>query len=341
MKIVVILVTIVLMNCTSVRKDRGITAREVTQWNEMLDLAYPEDVEVRIILEKPSLLQGELLLFRSYIINKTDSVITVVPPANRIRGLLLWDTEFKVLMEKNKEYSYKTGFHIDAISQPGDEKIINPLDSVYINEILWPNNFYSWQERYQRAQRRLPPTGEYQLHARIYLGTKWRPKPARGLFEYSDTVSFTISEVDEHKQNLVYLLDPLVSAFFFRIENMLMVRDSLPEADLPVLNHVRKGTSCMAPLADFVWISSHFVLDSLNVEPVIVEAKRFITEYEGLILAEEMEFILAKILYEKDRTHNDFINHAKYIIATYPKNIGMFEVKKWLEKAQEDVIKSQ
>jgi hypothetical protein len=333
MKIIVIFMIIILVNCASVKEERGITAREVSQWNEALDLAYPEDVEVKLVLEKLSLLQGEPLLFRSYIINKTDSVITVIPPANRLVGQRV----YWLYSDDGIEYGYKAALHGYRILLPGEEKTISPHDSLYINEILWSNNFFRQGRPDQRDEPMLfAPTSAYHLYGRFSLGTKWLPRPPRGLLEYSDTVTFTIHGSDLDQENKLKTLNHLISSFFYEHENILIALhfDSVPETDLSVLNNVRKGASCMAPLADFVWISSHAVLDSLNIEPVIAEAKRFITEYDGSILAEEMEFLVAKILYNKDKTHPDFTDQAQHFIATYPKNIAMFQVKKWLEEVQ-------
>jgi hypothetical protein len=332
-KSVVVFLCVALINCAFCQ-DKSIS-KELAEWYESLDLAYPAEVDFRIQLEKKTLLQGEPLILRCYVINKTAKHITIIPPSNRLRGLMLGTVGFSLLTEKDDENEYQIGFHASGIQLPGSERIISPGDSVYISMILWPNNFYDWNKRGERAQRGLFPTGQYKLYGRIFLGVKWYPKPCRDLIMFSDTVLFTINAIDPGEHDLLVAIDPLMSAFFYKLENVLLLTDSLRQARLallPVFDEIRRRNSFMVPLVDFVSISIRASTDTTNINPVVADTKRFIAEHEGSLLAEEMEFLLARMLYEKEETRVDFTKETQRIITTYPKNISVFEVKEWLQE---------
>lgn len=333
MKNIIIFFIIGLINCAFCQ-DKSMR-KELVRWHESLNLAYPEEVDFKIQLQKTTLLQGVPLLLRCFIINKTAKNITVIPPSDRLYGLTLGTIGFKILTEENTEHAYRIGFHARGVLLPGDEKVIGPHDSLYINAILWANNFYNWDKRYQRAQRRLFPTGQYKLYGRIFLGVKWHPKPSRDLVMFSDTVMFMINAIDPEEQNWLVAVEPLMSAFFYKLENILSLYDSLRQARLavlPVFDEVRKHNSIMVPIIDFVSISIRASIDTNNIDNVITDAKRFIAEHEGSLLAEEMEFVLAKILYEKENNSATFVKEANRIIAKYPKNIDIFTLMDWLEE---------
>ncbi len=325
--------SVILTNCAFCQ-DKSIS-REWRKWQESLNLAYPEEVDFKIQLEKPILMEGEPLLLKCFIINKTAKNITVVPPYDRITALMTFKLGFNVLTEQNSEYKYHIGFHADGISLPGDEKVIGPHDSLYINAILWPNNFYDWDKRQERAQRRLFPPGQYKLYGRLFLGVKFYPKPSRDLIMVSDTILFTVNAIAPDEQNLLVTIEPLISAFFYKLENILLIKDSLRQVILPsllpVFDELRRRNSIMIPLIDFVSIKSSALIDTSNIDRIIADAKQFIVDHQGSILAEEMEFMLAEMLYRQEKKSATFVKEANRIIAKYPKNINIFVLKEWLE----------
>ena len=305
---------------------------ELVNWHKSLDLAYPEDIEFKLELERAILFEGQPILVRCLIINKRSEDITVIPPPHRLRSLVTNSLGFNIINGQNIDLPYQLGFHARSMFLPGDEKVIGPHDSLYINMILWSNNFYKWENRNQGTQKLLFLYGEYKLYGQIFLGVKWYPKPSRDILLFSDTVNIRINTTNAADRNWLIAAEPLICAFFYKVENGLLFDESLYVEAVPILEEIRKGNSNLAPLIDFVSISIEAVTRNGNIDPVIDDAKNYIAKNKGSILAEEMEFVLLSMLHKNNEYQTVFVKEANRISAEYSKNINVFTVNNWLEE---------
>lgn len=184
--------------------------------------------------------------------NITSKDVTIILPVhNRIAALFSLATEFSVRTNGDVEYWYRTNVHIDAGLSPKSERIIMPNDSIYVNAILWSDNFTEIKK--QHPKRKLNP-GDHTISCRILLGAKFYPEPGRTLIITSDTGMITIQQLstDDHK-NLSAVRNIMTE--FFGYGEGEDVTDSCRHLAYPLLNKVCESDSYLAPYVDFVYTS--------------------------------------------------------------------------------------
>jgi len=304
--------------------------KEWLKWQESLDLARPEDLDSRITAEKSIIFEGEPLLVSCSIKNITARDATIVPRAyNRIDALFTLGTEFSMMASDGVEYWYRTNVHIDVGMSPGCERVIAPDDSIYINGILWPDNFGEIKKL--RPKRGLT-TGDYLISCITWLGTKFYPKPSRCLRITSDTAEITIKGISSDDQKILSAVRPIMREFFGYGEEM-DVSDSCRHIAYSLLDEIRKSDSYLAAYADFVYISMLAYEKAKNrFDEAIVEARKFIKAHKGTILGEEMEFRLVKMFHQREGVSKKFVEEAQRVMNKYPKNINSLELQNFLEK---------
>ncbi len=298
------------------------------KWQAELDLADPEQLNYQIKMEKENLWEGEPLCVRCILINHSTKAAKIIMPAND-RNELLYFARISYSVSNNADSLslYFRNLHCDVSPRPKHEKLIMAGDTLYINGILSPDNFFNIKKREIITLR----PGSYTLFSRIFLGTKFIPEPPRALLIYSDTAKFIIKPIVAKEKSRLLKIRPFMKEFFGYGEEM-GVSDSCRNLAYPVLDEIKRTDSYLAPYADFVHISMlAFDGDKNKLASGIREAKRFIKKYQGSILGEEMEFLLVKMLYLKEGKSDEFYKQSKQIIEKYSKNINCFGVKKLME----------
>jgi len=300
------------------------------KWQESLDLARPEDLASGITIEKSIISEGEPLLISCFIKNITTKDATVILPVyNRIAALFTLTAEFSIKTSNGVEYWYRTNVHIDVGLSPSSERIIMPNDSIYINAILWPDNFTEIKKLHPK--RGLNP-GDHTISCTILLGAKFYPKPGRTLVITSDTKMVTMKQISIDDQKNLSAVKNIMTEFFGYGEGE-DVSDSCRHLAYPLLNEIRDSYSYLAPYANFVYISMLAYDRYKNrLDEAITKAREFIKNHQGTILGEEMEFLLVKMLYQKEGICERFVEEAQRVIITYPKNINSIEIQYLLEE---------
>ncbi len=308
---------------------------EWLKWQESLDLAYPNELSFKIDMRKKVFSEGEPLVFRLLISNKLSKPRTIVHTGKRASAIEGGFLTFKAVSELDSVLFYSPYVHANIGMSPNDAIMLKPHDTLYFYAILCPDLFR--QYIYPRARTALQP-GEYILESNIHLGTKFYPKPGRGLHITSNPTMFSIESLPTEERNHLSKIRPYMKNLFGHVEQCLFDERYLPEefvdSALFWLDKIRNTNSCFAPYADFVHTCIPAVTrthsDTIKLNRSISEARRFIAEYNGSILAEEMEFKLAWWLFLKDSTSMDFSEHARKTIEKYPQNFNSFGIRKHL-----------
>ncbi len=296
------------------------------KWQASFDLAVPDQFVYRLKMEKYILLEGEPLLIRCVLVNHSQTPAKIIlAPTDRIEALEYHNIVYEVSRANGSVCGYFMRIHSDIASRKEQERLLKPGDTVCINGILWPDNFFNLKERKIVS---LSPDS-YVVFSRIYLGTKFLPKPARTLFIHSDTARFIIEPV-LRKEELTKIRPFMAEFFGYGEENT--VSDSCREFAYSVLDEIRKSGSYLAPYADFVYIGMlAFDGDRGKLDKGIIEANKFIKKYKGSMLGEEMEYLLVKMIYRKEGKSKEFYNQAQRVMKKYSQNINNFGVKRLLE----------
>ncbi|MEO0227627.1 MAG: hypothetical protein ABIL70_06215 [candidate division WOR-3 bacterium] len=298
------------------------------KWQEELELSYPEQFTFDLELEKDSIIEGEPIIVSCHIVNHSSKIARIIfPPLNRKEALHYYTINFYV-KEDTIAYIYAPYVHADIGIEPAQEKLLLPGDTMFLNGILYPDNFWSYKERKRVAL--LPNI--YKLWARIHLGVKFYPRPARDLRIVSDSVKFSIKASSIKEKQELNTISPYLREFFGYCEET-DIPDSSRNAAYPKLDKIRKTDSYLAPYAEFVYIGLlAFDKDREKLDKGIIEAQRFLKKHTSSILGEEMEFLLAKMFYRKAGISDEFKKQARHLLEKYPKNINCFEIKKLLEE---------
>ena len=306
------------------------------KWQESLDLAYPNELSFKIDMQKKNFFEGEPIVFRMIISNKLDIPKIIVHPGERAVVLAAgWQT-FKVVTEFDSVLMYSGYVHANLGMQSVDAIVLEPYDTLYFYAILCPDLFKQYDFPMERVNL---SSGDYIIESNIHLGTKFYPRPARGLFLTSHPTLFSIEPLPADEKEYLSKIRPYLKNFFGHAEECFFPLDyednnyeRYVDSALFWLDHIRKTDSHFTTYADFVYTCIPAITrtynDTIKLNRSISEANMFIKKYPGSILSEEMEFKLAWWLFLKDSTSSEFKEYARSLISKYPKNINAFGIKK-------------
>jgi hypothetical protein len=307
---------------------------EWLKWQESLDLAYPYTLSFRIKMEKKIFYEGEPIVFSMLLINRTDIPQTIIYSGPRTHMIVRGLHTFKVVTELDSVLAYAPYTHAHGSERPEDAIALGPYDTLYLHAILCPELFRQYEPPMTRIS--LQP-GNYMIESDIHLGTKFYPRPGRGLDLTSPPIMFSIDSLPAVERIHVSRIRSYMKNFFGHVEECLFPMDNGGDAGefvdsaLFCLNQVRNTGSYFAPYADFVYTCIPAVTrsygDTIRLNKPIAAAKEFISKYDGSILAEEMEFKLVWWLYLKDSTETEFDEQAEKVVNKYPRNVNSFGIK--------------
>ena len=327
-KIIATFVIILIISCAKPKS-------EWLKWQESLDLASPRALLFKIDMQKRIFFEGEPIVFRMLISNKLDVPATIVHPGERAIMLAAGLQTFKVVTESDSVLMYSGYTCVNLGMQSVDAIVIEPYDTLYFYAILSPDLFRQYEFPMERESL---SSGNYIIESNIHLGTKFYPRPARGLDIASHPTLFSIETLPAEEKGYLSKIRPYMQNFFGHVEECLFPLDNdyenFVDSALFWLDQIRNTNSYFAPFADFVYTCIPAVTrshsDTIKLNRSISEASKFIEKYSDSILAEEMEFKLARWLWLKDSTSSEFYKQAKKVINKYPKNINSFGIKKHL-----------
>lgn len=306
---------------------------EWLKWQESLDLAYPNVLSFKIDMQRKIFYEGEPLVFRMFIRNKTDIPVTIVHTGERAIMIAAGLQTFKVVTELDSVLMYSGYTQVNIGMQSLDAIVLESYDTLYFYAILYPDLFRQYEFPMERVSL---SSGDYIIESNIHLGTKFYPRPARGLDLTSHPTLFSIESLPAEERDHLSKIRPYMKNFFGHVEGCLFPLDNdheeFVDSALFWLDQIRNTDSYFAPFADFIYTCIPAVTrthsDTIKLNRSISETSKFIENYNGSILAEEMEFKLAWWLFRKDSTSTEFYDHAKKVIERYPKNINSFGIRK-------------
>jgi hypothetical protein len=314
---------------------------EWLKWQESLDLAYPNTLSFKIHMEKKVFYEGEPIVFKILLSNKTDVPQTIIYSGPRSSMIVHGLHTFKVVTELDSVLIYAQYTHSHGSSRPEDAIVLGPYDTLYSHAILCPDLFRQYEFPMERTSL---SQGDYLIESNIHLGTKFYPRPARGLDLTSPPTMFSIESLPTEERIHLSRIRPYMKNFFGHVEECLFPLDSssnhrgFVDSALFWLDRIRNTSSYFAQYADFVYTCIPAVTrsydDTVKLNKSIAAAKEFINRYDGSILAEEMEFKRVWWLYRKDSTGTEFNEQAKKTINKYPKNLNSFGIKKHIRQMQ-------
>lgn len=306
---------------------------EWLKWQESLDLASPNALSFKIDMQRKIFNEGEPLVFRMFIKNKIDIPVTIVHTGERTIMIAAGLQTFKVVTESDSVLMYSGYIHVNLGMQSVDAIVLEPYDTLYFYAILCPDLFRQYEFPMERISL---SSGNYIIESNIHLGTKFYPRPARGLYLTSHPTLFSIESLPAEERDHLLKIRPYMKNFFGHVEGCLFPFDNdheeFVDSALFWLDQTRNTNSYFAPFADFIYTCipavTRIYSDTIKLNRSISEASKFIERYSGSILAEEMEFKLARWLLLKDSTSTEFYEKAKEVIEKYPKNINSFGIRK-------------
>jgi len=306
---------------------------EWLNWQESLDLAYPDVLSFKIEMEKKNFIEGEPLVFKMLISNKINIPKTIVHTGERTSMIAGGRQTFKVVTELDSVLMYFSHVHANIGIHPEDAIVLGSYDTLYCYAILSPDMFRKIEFPGEIVS--LPP-GDYIIESSVHLGTKFYPKPGRSLNITSHPTMFSVESLPMEEQDYLSKIRPYMKNFLGNAEEGLWSYNShylgFVDSALFWLDQIRNTNSHFTPYADFVYTCIPAVTrtysDTIRLSGSISEANKFIEKYDGSILAEEMEFKLAWWFFLKDSTGAEFYDHAKKVIEKYPKNINSFGIRK-------------
>jgi len=315
---------------------------EWLKWQESLDLAYPNSLSFKIHMEKKVFHEGEPILLKMLIGNKTDIPQTIIYSGPRTHMVVRGLHTFKVVTELDSVLVYAQYTHAYGTIRPEDAIVLGPYDTLYLHAILCPDLF----RQYELPMAGISLSqGNYVIESDIHLGTKFYPRPGRGLDLTSPPSMFAIESLPAEERIRLSRVRPYMKNFFGHVEECLFPLDNnsdheeFVDSALVWLDRIRNTSSCFAQYADFVYTCipavTRFHDDTVKISKSIAAATEFINQYDGSILAEEMEFKLTWWLYQQDSTGTEFIEQAKKVINKYPRNLNSFGIKKQIKQMQD------
>ncbi len=274
---------------------------EWLKWQEAFNLAYPKDISCFIDMPQKTYLEGEPLIFRIKLINKSDTRKSIIAHGRQtdIAGGFV---SINVINESNKILGYCPGISVNIMLSPQSERVFNPGDTIYINQIISPDLF---RDKITLNEVALNP-GYYRLECKIHLGTKFYPKPGRDLSIMTNQIPFHVDSVPEGEKINLFIIRPLMKEFFSTVESSIFSDSALYQ-----LEDVGNGLSQFSPIAYFVYLCTKGYISTKEnnkegLDNVITRGKKFVNRFQDSILIQEMRINIGWWLYAKDSLSDDF-----------------------------------